>query len=83
MSASVIEATDIYLENTTAQTVRGARVKIGPNCRIDRVEYSETFALDPASKILPASGKAVNHHLHHLFYFAPGPVIFRSPGASI
>lgn len=52
LSASVIEATDIYLENTTAQTVRGARVKIGPNCRIDRVEYSETFALDPASKIL-------------------------------
>lgn len=29
----------IYLENTTAHLVQGDHVKIGPNCKIDRLEY--------------------------------------------
>lgn len=52
LTARTIEATDIYLENCTIQTVRGARIAIGSNCRIGQIEYSESLSADDSSKIL-------------------------------
>lgn len=43
LSAETIEGDNIYLENTTAKVVRGSNIKIGPGCRIDVVEYKNTF----------------------------------------
>ncbi|WP_251555473.1 cytoplasmic protein [Neobacillus muris] len=40
LSAKTIEGDEIYLENTTAEVVRGNVVKIGPGCHIGLVEYS-------------------------------------------
>jgi cytoskeletal protein CcmA (bactofilin family) len=49
--AKVIEGDDIYLENTTADMVRGNKVKIGPGCHIGVVEYREDFTHDPKATI--------------------------------
>ena len=49
--AKVIEGDDIYLENTTADMVRGNKVKIGPGCQIGVVEYREDFTHDPKATI--------------------------------
>lgn len=46
-----IEGDNVYLENTTAKTVRGQNVKIGPGCRIGVVEYKQTYYKDPAGGI--------------------------------
>lgn len=51
LSAETIEADEIYLEATVAKTVRGKRVTLGPECRIERVEYSESFQIDPKSVV--------------------------------
>ncbi|MCI2429735.1 polymer-forming cytoskeletal protein [Candidatus Acetothermia bacterium] len=51
LSADVIEADEIYLEATRAKTVRGKRVTLGPECRIERVEYSESVQIDPKSVV--------------------------------
>ncbi len=51
LSTDLIEADEISLEATVAKTVRGKRVTIGPECRIDRVEYSESLQLDPSSTV--------------------------------
>ena len=49
--ASLIEADEVELENTDCETVRGVHVKIGPECVIDRVEYSGTFSADPGASV--------------------------------
>lgn len=41
--SDVIEADEIYLENTRADVVRGNKVIIGKNCSIRNVEYKESF----------------------------------------
>lgn len=41
--SELIEADEIDLEYTDARTVRGVNVHIGPECVIDRVEYSGTL----------------------------------------
>ncbi|MBM7565251.1 hypothetical protein [Paenibacillus sacheonensis] len=41
LSAELIEGDYVYLENTTADIVRGANVTIGPGCRIGLVEYTK------------------------------------------
>lgn len=46
-----IEGDDIVLEMTTAKVVRGARVKIGPKCEIDLVEYKDTFEKDSSAVV--------------------------------
>lgn len=51
LSVDVVEADEIYLEATTAQIARGKRVIIGPECHIDRVEYSESLQIDPQSVV--------------------------------
>ena len=44
--SNLIEADEIDLEYTDAQIVRGVNVRIGPECVIDRVEYSGTLTTD-------------------------------------
>lgn len=51
LSAKVIEGDDIYLENTTAEVVRGKKVKIGPGCQIGLVEYTNEMTHDSSSTI--------------------------------
>ncbi|SFJ45337.1 protein CcmA, bactofilin family [Paenibacillus sp. UNC496MF] len=41
LTAELIEGEYVYLENTTADVVRGANVTIGPGCRIGLVEYRD------------------------------------------
>lgn len=51
LTTETIEGDDIYLEGTTTQVARGRRVKIGPGCVIDNVEYSEALEIDPATQV--------------------------------
>lgn len=43
LRAQLIEGDEVYLEDTIAETVRGKAVEIGPGCRIETVEYSESL----------------------------------------
>jgi len=43
--ADSIEADDVYLIDTTAKVVRGARVTLGEGCEIELVEYTEKLEL--------------------------------------
>jgi len=43
LHAQLIEGDEITLEDTTADTVRGKTVEIGPGCNIETVEYSESL----------------------------------------
>ena len=47
LTSALIEADEIDLEYTDCETVRGVDVHIGPECVIDRVEYSGTLTTDP------------------------------------
>ena len=49
--SDLIEADEIDLENTDCRVVRGVSVRIGPECVIDRVEYSGTLEIDPAAAV--------------------------------
>ncbi|MDR4945023.1 cytoplasmic protein [Neobacillus cucumis] len=51
LTAKVIEGDDIYLENTTAEVVRGNTVKIGPGCQIGLIEYTTELKNDSSSTI--------------------------------
>ncbi|MFX3617778.1 MAG: hypothetical protein ACE3JK_09630 [Sporolactobacillus sp.] len=55
LCADVIEADQIYLEQTDAQMVRGKNVVIAVGCKIERVEYTESYQLDGHGEV----GKAV------------------------
>lgn len=46
LTAESIEGDDIFLEQTTAQVVRGNRITIGEGCRIDLVEYKDELILE-------------------------------------
>ncbi|SDM46228.1 hypothetical protein SAMN04488137_0248 [Fictibacillus solisalsi] len=54
LEATVIEGDDVFLENTTADIVRGKIVRIGAGCEIQLVEYYDEF------KAL--SGSSVKEH---------------------
>ena len=45
LKTDTIEADEIYLECTEADTVRGRRISIGHGCRIRRVEYSDSLTV--------------------------------------
>ena len=47
LSTDSIEGDEVYLEGVDSKTVRGGRVKIGPRCRIESVEYAESLQIDP------------------------------------
>lgn len=51
LQAECIEGDYIELENTHAKVVRGKHVKIGKNCKIDRIEYQESFTAHSDAKI--------------------------------
>jgi cytoskeletal protein CcmA (bactofilin family) len=46
-----IEGDDVLLEDTDAKVVRGARVTLGPGCRVDLVEYRDTYRADPGATV--------------------------------
>ncbi|ULT57303.1 polymer-forming cytoskeletal protein [Neobacillus drentensis] len=46
LETDLIEGDKIVLENTVAKVVRGHQVKIGPNCQIGVVEYTDEFSQD-------------------------------------
>ncbi len=51
LTAEVIEGDEMELEATQAQLVRGGKVKIGPGCRIERVEYTESLEVAPGAVV--------------------------------
>lgn len=51
LTADVIEGDTVYLENTTAKVVRGTDVTIGSGCKIEQVEYKNSFKQDEKSEI--------------------------------
>ncbi|MDO3662893.1 polymer-forming cytoskeletal protein [Bacillus sp. C28GYM-DRY-1] len=51
LTAELIEGDEIDLTNTKAKTVRGNKVKIGPNCQIEAVEYSGVYTCDPSASV--------------------------------
>jgi len=57
LSADSIEGDDIYLEATTARIVRGKNVTIGQDCKIDVVEYTDTYT--PAAGIFVKDARKV------------------------
>jgi len=51
MQVDSIEGDDIYISYTQAKVVRGKHVKIGPDCSVELVEYSEDYEKAPDSKV--------------------------------
>jgi cytoskeletal protein CcmA (bactofilin family) len=51
LTAQLIEGDDVVLESTTAETVRGKRIEIGPDCHIETVEYSESLNVHEDAKV--------------------------------
>ncbi len=51
LTTESIEGDEIYLENTNAEVVRGKRVTIGCDCKIGRVEYTESYSCDESSVV--------------------------------
>ncbi|MCS7216795.1 MAG: bactofilin [Candidatus Bipolaricaulota bacterium] len=49
--AEIIEGDEIELEATQARLVRGGRIKIGPGCRIERVEYTDSLEVAPGAQV--------------------------------
>lgn len=50
--ADEVDGREVYVENLSADLVRGDRVTIGPGCTIKVVEYTEQYALDEAADVL-------------------------------
>ena len=51
LRVSTVEADDVTLENTRAETVRGKRVRIGAGCEIEEVEYEEALTVHPKAEV--------------------------------
>lgn len=51
MTADSIEGDHLDLTNTTAKVVRGNQVRIGPGCRIDRIEYRHSLTRAKGAQI--------------------------------
>lgn len=51
LTADVIEGDDVYLENTKAKVVRGTNVTIGSGCKIELVEYKDSFKQDERAEV--------------------------------
>ncbi|HET7657991.1 MAG TPA: hypothetical protein VFK37_06840 [Bacillales bacterium] len=51
LEVDTIEGDDIDIEFTTAKIVRGNRVRIGPGCEVDVVEYKNHIDISPESHI--------------------------------
>ena len=51
LAVETVEGEDVHLEATSARVVKGRRVKIGPECRIESVEYAESLQIDPQAVV--------------------------------
>lgn len=51
LTVGAIEGDDVYLENTKAKVVRGTNITIGSGCKIEMVEYKNSFKQDEKSEI--------------------------------
>jgi cytoskeletal protein CcmA (bactofilin family) len=51
LKTELIEGTNISIEYTEANVVRGENIKIGAKCIVDLVEYSGTLEVDPSSVV--------------------------------
>ncbi|OPY23848.1 MAG: Polymer-forming cytoskeletal [Methanobacterium sp. PtaU1.Bin242] len=51
LTADVIEGDDVYLENTTANVVRGNNVTIGSGCKIELVEYKNDLKMHEGAEV--------------------------------
>lgn len=51
LTVDTVEGDDIDLQYTSARVVRGNRVKIGPGCEIESVEYTTDLRLDDDAKV--------------------------------
>lgn len=51
LKAGTIEGDDIALEETTADVVRGKRIKLGPGCKVALVEYGESLDAHPSAQV--------------------------------
>ena len=51
MVCPIIEGDEVTLIHTTSKVVRGKNVRIGCNCVIDRVEYSESLDVDESATV--------------------------------
>lgn len=51
LKTKLIEADEIYLENTEADVVSGSVIQIGRGCRIGRVEYRESLKVSDSAKV--------------------------------
>ncbi len=51
LRCQLIEGDDIYLEATSAETVRGKRVVIGQGCTLETVEYFESLEVDDSAVV--------------------------------
>ena len=56
-NANLIEATTIRLEDVCAGVVSGEHVTIGKNCRIDRLDCTGDFTIDPTSTVRLLNGE--------------------------
>lgn len=54
LKVDTIEADDIYLESTHAKIVRGNKITLGPDCKIDKIEYQESFMDHEKSRVAEA-----------------------------
>ncbi len=51
LTVEQIEGTNVSVEYTSAKVVRGNRVKIGPECTIELVEYTDSIEVDPRAVV--------------------------------
>lgn len=51
LTTDTIEGDDINLENTHAKVVRGNNIQLGPNCKIELVEYKNSFKQDEKAEV--------------------------------
>ncbi|MCL1791153.1 MAG: hypothetical protein FWG40_07330 [Peptococcaceae bacterium] len=51
LEAQIIEVDDIDIDYTTADVVRGCRVKIGKHCCIGKVEYTESLVVEDGAEV--------------------------------
>lgn len=51
LEAEVIEGDTIYVDTAKIGVVRGKHIEIGPECEIDKIEYSESLKIHESAKI--------------------------------
>lgn len=51
LTVETVEGDEVELEATQAKLVRGGKVKIGPGCHIERVEYSDSLEVAPGAVV--------------------------------